>query len=219
MFPYLFHFFRRKGIEDADAHIKMDKDKQAEYFIEKFETELEKTKTSKGKVNIYKAIFSVFKAEFGINCMYGIGSEVLNIVNLFILRYFFAWIANTSHVNWHGYAYAILIGILSISSGLLRNHTFDKALSLGNCLRVCILGTLFKKLERLNQKSYALAGAGKLVTLASNDMIIIEKGAICLSFLIGAPFNVVITMVLIMVMFDWIVALVCFVLYLVIIGV
>ena len=59
-----------------------------------------------------------------------------------------------------------------------------------------------------------MAGAGKLVTLASNDMLIIEKGPVYLSLMIIAPFNVVITMIMISVLFDWIVAILCFVLYL-----
>ena len=57
------------------------------------------------------------------------------------------------------------------------------------------------------------------MTLASNDMLILERGAVYISLLVVAPFNVVITMVMIAVLFDWIVAVICFVLYLVILGV
>ena len=64
-----------------------------------------------------------------------------------------------------------------------------------------------------------MAGAGKLVTLASNDMLILERGAVYISLLVVAPFNVVITMVMIAVLFDWIVAVICFVLYLAILAV
>ena len=114
---------------------------------------MEKSKSLTGKINIYKAIFSMFKADFARNVALAVTSEILNIVNLFCLRYFFAWIADPNHIKWHGYAYALFMGCISILTGLMKNHGYDIAYELGNYVRVSILGTIFKKLERLTQKS------------------------------------------------------------------
>ena len=219
VFPYILHFCRRKGIRSSEAHIRVEKHRLSESLVDKFEKELSESTSRSGKVNIYKAILAMFKADFAKISVYAVASELSNIVNLFCLRYFFAWIVSPTHTNWHGYAYAILMGCLSVSAQLFKNHANEQCLELGNYIRVAILGTLFKKLERLNQKSFAMVGAGKLVSLASNDMIILERGFVFFYFFIGARFNVMGTMALLWVMFDWVIAAGCFFLYLVIVAV
>ena len=85
----------------------------------------------------------MFRADFVRNLALGVFSEVLNVINLFCLRYFFAWIADPTHVDWLGYAYALIIGSNSIVIGLVRNHSFDIANQIGNYIRIALLGTIF----------------------------------------------------------------------------
>ena len=105
--------------------MKAEKHRLADFASKQFEKELEKSRSKTGKVNMFKAVFRMFKADIGLNAFYAIISEILNLINLFCLRYFFGWIANPDHVNWHGYAYAVLMGTLSIIAQLFKNHSLE----------------------------------------------------------------------------------------------
>ena len=68
---------------------------------------------------------------------------------------------------------------------------FQRAILFGLFVRKTLTVTLFKKILRLPVSGVTDATPGKLITLASGDMALIEQGAWGLPFVAAAPLSTI----------------------------
>ena len=87
----------------------------------------------------------------------------------------------------------LLIGIivLCLLSAFLRSNVFLKITMFGVLIRKTLTGILYRKLLKLKVSGIATVTQGKLITLASGDMALIEQGAWGLPYIVAAPLSTI----------------------------
>lgn len=142
----------------------------------------------KGKtINLSKIIYKVFVKRIWFTIIVGVIAEILTLVNLFTLQFFIVWILDDDKDWWPGFCYAAFLGGLATFVQLLKHHQLQATIELGMMIKNALMGALFDKLERLAPKSYAKISAGKLVTIATGEIMFMEKVFVTLSFLVTSP--------------------------------
>ena len=61
----------------------------------------------------------------------------------------------------------------------------------GVLIRKTLTGIIYRKLLKLRMSGVASVGHGKLITLASGDMALIEQGAWGLPYIVAAPLSTI----------------------------
>ena len=121
---------------------------------------------------------------------------------MFLLLYFVQWIKNEEADHWHGYLYTILFGTMTWASSILRSLNFFYSSVVGVVIRKGISGVIYRKILRFNQKSKAKASAGKLVSIISGDLQMIERGLMTAASLATSPILLVIWTILLYFIFG-----------------
>lgn len=92
----------------------------------------------------------------------------------------------------------LLVGIIvsCLVGVVMRTSLYLRGQITGLLLRKTLTGILYSKLLKLPVSGVAKASPGKLISLASGDMALIEHGSLDLHCLVAAPFATVILVIL-----------------------
>lgn len=129
--------------------------------------------------------------------LYGLIAEVIGVVNLFMTSFFVRWIADDNASDGYGFLYAG-INLALVASGIIARHRFFFwSTCLGVNIRKGLYGIIFKKVLKFNQKSLAQASTGKIVTIVSGELQVIEQGIGITPYVIIAPISTTLAFILI----------------------
>ena len=96
------------------------------------------------------------------------------------------------------YSAALLVSIIACcySSVFIRSNLLVRCFVLSLLMRKSLTALLFEKLLRLPVSGVASATPGKLISLASGDMALVEQGAWQLPYIVVAPLSSIFLIVL-----------------------
>ena len=101
-------------------------------------------------------------------------SEVSVWINILVLKYLVDWIENDQNI-WNGVILGLIFIVTMLTAFIIRPFYFFYAWKLSILINKGISATLMKKMMNLSQKSLAFASSGKLVTLITSELHMIEK--------------------------------------------
>lgn len=90
--------------------------------------------------------------------------------------------------TWRGVQTIIIFGTTMYISQLARNRVFLKGTQITLRARRTLVVSLYDKVLKLSMKSLTETNSGKLISLISADLFMIEKGLSLYSFIVTAPF-------------------------------
>lgn len=154
------------------------------------------------KWDIVTMIISTFKWDIIKLLAAGTSGELLNVANIFFVSFFIAWLKQDNPVEWQGFVYIIIIAFINLLALLLRHKFFFIATNTGLNIRKGITGLVFKKVLRFNQKSLAKASTGKIVTIVSGELQVVEVGLILTPYIVIAPISTILAFILIGINFE-----------------
>jgi ABC-type multidrug transport system fused ATPase/permease subunit len=105
-------------------------------------------------------------------------------------------------VGWHGYLYSMLLGGLLVVSTYARNFFLVNSSIVGVALRKGVTGLIFRKILKFSQKSKAKATSGKLVSLVSGELQLLERGFLVIPTIVVAPISLTFAFILIGISFK-----------------
>ena len=83
------------------------------------------------------------------------------------------------------------MSVITIIAALFRNFYLFYSSAVGIAIRKGISGVLFRKILRFNQKSKAVATSGKMISIVSGELQLIERGMLSVNSIISAPIQLV----------------------------
>ena len=119
--------------------------------------------------------------------------DSLAISNVFLASFFIGWLKDEDAEEWHGYLYAIILSLLTVTSSYIRNLYLFYSSALGVAVRKGIAGLLYRKILRFNIKSKAKATSGKLVAIVSGELQLIERGMMSVTSVMNGPILLIFT--------------------------
>ena len=128
-------------------------------------------------------------------------TEITNVLNIFSTTFFIEWIRDDSADDYLGYIIAISIATLLIGSILVRHHFFYQGMILGLNIRKSISGIIFKKVLRFSNKSLSENNAGKIITIVSGELQVLEHGITMTPYVIIGPITTILAFILIAINF------------------
>ena len=129
-------------------------------------------------------------------------SDAAIIINLYLTVYFIKWMVDPSSEGWQGYVFASILVLLQIFSCSLRNWSMFKMAELGVTLYKGISGLIFKKILRFNENSKHKASTGKLISIVSSELQVLERGLVMLPFVITSPALFIVLIILVGLVFK-----------------
>ena len=152
---------------------------------EKIREQKEKDPDMKAQKSIGTTLAKAFKKDIVIMLSMAIFSDCIGIFNIFLISFFVGWLKDDDAEKWQGYLYAILLSALTLTASYARNIFLFYASSVGIAIRKGLGGIIFKKILRINQRSKSEATSGKLVTIVSGELQLIERSMIILPAVIS----------------------------------
>jgi ABC-type multidrug transport system fused ATPase/permease subunit len=184
----------------------MDPDKGTEHLTDNIERNLnyykEHSKNFKASRKIGIILLKTFKKEIAISILLSVVSDFAGIVNLFFTSYFIQWLKDEDAPIATGYIFAFVLGLLILVSAWTRNYFLFQASVTGINVRQGLSGIIYKKILKFNQKSKAKATSGKLVTIVSGELQLLERGLIITPALISAPITLFFAMIMLAILFG-----------------
>lgn len=182
--------------EDAKTDIMSD---IIEKKINVYRAKNPKFKTSNHIISI---LMSCFKRDLFWIFFCILLSDFTAITNVFCISFFIKWMRDENSTNWPGYLFSLLLGTLLAISSYSRNFFLMSSSKTGVTLRKGVSGMIFKKILRFNQKSKAQATSGKLISLVSGELQMLERGFIVVPTLAVAPISLIFSFILIGISFK-----------------
>lgn len=109
------------------------------------------------------------------------------IINTFVLSFFFKWLRDENAEEWRGYMYACIMAVLLFIASVVRDVFFVTTAAVGISVRKGLSGLVFKKILSFSQRSKSKATSGKLVSILSGELQMIERSIIILPAIVIAP--------------------------------
>ncbi|CAI2363367.1 unnamed protein product [Moneuplotes crassus] len=196
---------KNNGLERVDQCIQMtDKDSSAN-LCERMTTNLEEMKGNRNlsfRWSIIKLIIKTLKWDVFKTLLYGIAAEMLQVGNLFLISFYIAWIQDSDRENWIGFLLSLIISINAFAALSIRHKFLFYSINTGVNIRKSISALIFKKVLKFNQKALAKASTGKIVTIVSGEIQIIEQAVTLIPYIIIAPFSAILAFSLIAIDFG-----------------
>ncbi|CAI2362604.1 unnamed protein product [Moneuplotes crassus] len=199
------HVYQRKSLDRLEQCIQMEEKDCSKTLCDRIEGNLEdmlKNPQFDYKWGIIRLVFKTLKFDVFRTISYGIVAEVLQVINLFIISFYIKWIQNEDSAAWIGFALSFAIAIITAVALTIR-HRFSFYASLtGINMRKSITALLFKKILKFNQTSLSKASSGKIVTIVSGELQVIEHGLVMAPYIIIAPIITILSFSLIAIDFG-----------------
>jgi len=149
------------------------------------------------KWGVISLVMKTLKWDITYTLSFGIIAEIMQVFNLFLISFYIEWIKDEDREKWLGFLYSFLIAFLSTNALFVRHRFFFHAANTGLNMRKAITGMIFTKVLRFNQKSLAKASTGKIVTIVSGELQVIEQGLIMAPYIVIAPISTILAFSLI----------------------
>jgi len=124
-------------------------------------------------------------------------SEIINVLNLFATSFFVDWLKNDNSEKWVGVILTLSMGLMLLIALIIRHRFFFWGTTTGLNMRKAISGAIFRKIIKFNQKSLAMATTGKIFTIVSGELQILETGIILVPYIVIAPISTILAFTLI----------------------
>lgn len=105
-----------------------------------------------------------------------------------------SWLRDEDGANYEGYLYAFLLVFMLSVALVSRNFYLLNSGKMGVVVRKGLTGLVYQKLLRLSPKSRSEITSGKIVSLVSGDLYVVERGFIVFPILIIGPLATIITL-------------------------
>ena len=194
------YVYQHKTLHDVkqcvDQPEKESTDRLSNKFLENLQGRIDKGNFDY-KYGVIKLVFQTFKEGIFKVCFYGTVAEILSVINLFVTSFFISWLQDDDEEDWVGFLYTIIISLTVLIALAFRHRYFHWGTTTGLNIRKAIAGAIFKKVLKFNQKSLAKASTGKIVTIVSGELQVIESGLVLAPYIIIAPISTTLAFVLI----------------------
>ena len=147
----------------------------------------EKDPDFKAKDGIMLLLMTCFKKEFFTALAIGFLADFTGVMNLFSTTFLIAWLRDGNAANWPGYFYVVLLSTLLSISSYSKNYFLMTTLKIGISVRKGLSGIIFKKIMRFNAKSCAKSTTGKLISIVSGELQLLERGLVFITVLVTGP--------------------------------
>jgi ABC-type bacteriocin/lantibiotic exporter with double-glycine peptidase domain len=201
----MMHINRTGSLEDPTQCVKMEEKDSSNDITLKLEANLDKMKEGKETFSyensMLKLVLKTFKKQICIVIIWGLLAELIGVSTLFYSSYFVKWLRDDGE-KYLGYIYGLSFVILVYVMQLFRVNYFLKANILGINIRKAISGIMYKKALRLNQKSKAISSTGKIVTIISGELQMIDWGIQMAPYIVIGPISTMLAFALIAINFK-----------------
>jgi len=118
----------------------------------------------------------------------------MKIVQPLMLVQLVDFLADENEASWHGYLYAIAMGMGAIGQALCHHSFFFHAARVGIDVRIALNALIYEKALTLRTAHMMRTTTGQVVTLVSNDSSRAEDAAIYMPYLWVAPMELAIVL-------------------------
>jgi len=188
---FIMHIYNRKTLERVDQCIQMAEKDSSNSLCDRLTNNLNDMNKD-GKFayrwGIIYLVIKTLKWDVFSTLLYGFLAEFLQVTNLFVISFYIRWIQDDDREKWLGFFLSFFIAIVAFVSLVIRHKFFFFAGVTGLNMRKSITALIFKKILRFNQKSLAKASTGKIVTIVSGELQMVEQGLIMAPYIVIAPF-------------------------------
>ena len=175
----------KRALMEEDMY-EVNPDVDAKYLSDRFEKEwaieLEKMKASKKggpdvkpyQASIPRAMYRIFWRDFWIGAASKASIDGLQFFQPILMEWMLGFIMDVhmpgdTTPDWHGYLYAMAIGINPIITTVLSNLHFRKMMVIGIRARTILTTQLYKKSLRLSPGARQNMSVGQIVNMMSTD--------------------------------------------------
>lgn len=184
-------------------------DDETEEYLKQFMNNLERRKKKYDLENANKiqkddfyyvvrgTIWDTFSAELIASGMFSFLGESCAIGYTMFLVVLISFLQD-DEIEWYwGAIYVVIFGGMMLTGGICRNMWVFKGALTSVRMRKTLISALYTKVSKLSMKSVTETNSGKLITIASGDILAIEYAMGIVSILFAAPLvNVVAFIVL-----------------------
>jgi len=144
-----------------------------------------------------------------INCV----SDLLCLFYIYWTQRIINWIVNPTASKKEGAILCAIFTAAAFTSCVLKGSIIQNGLIMGVKIRKILVSALYDKLGKLSMKAVTSTNSGKLITLVSGDIFMIERGLAFSPMVISAPFTNIAVMILVVVTSHWSNSIIIFVFY------
>jgi len=202
-FWWLNNFFKKNekpSLENQDLYEVLENDSSYEVcnrLEREWDNEVIESKISNKNPSLVKAIRRTFFSQWLLLGLLTLFEESMRLFSPFCMRGLLLYFEGKKTVE-EAYMYAALIVCIPISNLFTRHNLHYNLMSLGMHLRVSVSALMYKKTLRLSQKTLGSTSTGKVVNLASSDVLRFDLVTIFLHYIWLAPIQT-----LVVVYFVW----------------
>lgn len=206
---YTFHFVNdlirrgaKKELEDADLSALAKHDRVVK-LTDAFEREWAREKERKGsQANLWCVMYRVFTYPFWISAMWCFLESVTRIAQPVLLGFFLEWLTGDDAEDvLIGLVWAGSISIVAFIQAIIHHQLYFYTMRGGWNARMAFSGLIHRKVLRLH--SAAVADAGKVANLISNDVMRFDNFFPRLHFGWSGPMDLFVVSVLIVYEVGW----------------
>jgi ABC-type transport system involved in cytochrome bd biosynthesis fused ATPase/permease subunit len=208
---------------DTDIIDMQEEEGETEKHVAKFQTHIEAQLAKWKQANpgmdpqdapwgtfIRKALFNVLGGTFTKIAICGFLGDVCMLVYIYSIMYLINYIKDPEAETQEAVIVCSGFTLLVFTAIMFKNKSLDLGFRLGINMRKILIASMYDKLGKLSIKSLTSTNSGKLVTLASADIFMVEKGLAFSPLLISAPLINLLVWILVGIMEGWLYSLVIF---------
>jgi len=184
----------------------MPEEDETQKLTENIESQLANYRKSKkgfkASDKIGTILIKAFKKDILTSLALSSISDLTSILNLYLSSFLLSWLRDEDAPAYQGYIFAFILGFLMFIAGWTRNYYLFIANKTGLNIRKGLSGVIYRKILRFNQKSKASASSGKLVSIVSGELQLVERGLVIIPALVTAPFTLAFTFIMLSFIFK-----------------
>ena len=121
------------------------------------------------RVHVWRMLIKQFFTQyFRVNLLLVIYSG-FKIVQPLMLDRLVQFVSSDDEPSWHGYLYAVAMGLSALGQALVHHQYFFHAVRVGVDMRIALNALIYKKALTLKTTHFAKTTTGQVVNLVSND--------------------------------------------------
>ena len=144
------------------------------------------TKTST-HINLWKVLYKQLGVKFALVQSLLLFYTGFKLVQPLMLNQLVNFVSDPDEPAWHGFLYAIALGLGGIGQALVHHTYFFHAMRVGIDARIALNGIIYSKALKLRTTHMMKTTTGQVINLVSNDSAKVEDLTIYLPYLWSCP--------------------------------